>query len=84
MPDDRALPGARAAKSSGSPIEAALIALADACNAPLDLVRALYDQEVAALADQARVKHFIPVLACKHVKTHLKRNPCRGASPHAG
>jgi hypothetical protein len=84
MPDDRALPGTGAAKSSGPSTESALIALAKACDAPVDIVRALYDREVAALAEQARIKHFIPVLACKHVKTDLKRLMCTHASQHAG
>lgn len=49
-----------------------MAALAEETHAPAALVKSLYDREVAVLEAQARIKHFISVLACKRVKRYLK------------
>jgi len=41
---------------------------------PVDVVRALYEEEVAALAAQAKLKGFIGVIAARRVRQRLRRS----------
>jgi len=41
---------------------------------PVDVVRALYEEEVAALAVQAKLKGFIGVIAARRVRERLRRS----------
>jgi hypothetical protein len=40
---------------------------------PVEDVRPLYESELAALREGARVKDFLSVLAIRYVRLHLKR-----------
>jgi len=39
---------------------------------PLDAIELLYDQEYAALAEQARIPNFISMLALRRVRSRLQ------------
>ena len=41
---------------------------------PVHLVRALYEEEVAALAAQATLKQYIGIIAAKQVRQRLRRS----------
>jgi len=41
---------------------------------PLDTIEHLYDQEYAALAEQARIPNFIAMLALRRVRYRLQSN----------
>lgn len=51
--------------------EATLASLAKETETPTHVVRRLYDEEMAALDANARVKNFISVIAARRVKNHL-------------
>jgi hypothetical protein len=55
------------AKRPDSPLRA----LARQTNVPLEKIAALYEEEVARLASNARVRRFIPVIAARRVKRRL-------------
>lgn len=40
---------------------------------PIEQVQPLYESELAALRRDARVKDFLSVLACRHVRLSLKQ-----------
>jgi hypothetical protein len=62
-----------APSSPGSPPthEATVASLAQQTQTPTRVVRRLYNQEMAALQSNARVKNFISVIAARRVKDHL-------------
>lgn len=60
-------PTGRAQKSQ----EAEVASLANQTQAPLEVVKRLYDEEMAALQANAKVKNFIGVIAGRRVKTQL-------------
>ena len=51
---------------------ASVAAIARETETSVDLVKALYDEEVAALDAEAKVKTFIGVIATKKVKQQLR------------
>ena len=53
--------------------EAAVAALARESSTSFDRVKALYEEEVATLVAQAKVKQFIGVLATRRVKQQLQQ-----------
>ena len=57
--------------------EAVINDIARDLSAPVDVVRALYEEEVAALAAQARLKQYIGVIAAKKVRQRLRRSRTR-------
>jgi hypothetical protein len=52
--------------------EATIATLAHQTNSNRDLVRDLYDEEIAALREKATVKNFISVIAGRRVKQRLR------------
>ena len=52
--------------------EAIVSAIARETATPVDRVRALYEEEVAALAEGATVRQFVGVIATKRVKQQLR------------
>jgi hypothetical protein len=54
--------------------EAFVSAIAHETETPIDVVRALYEEEVTTLAQSATVRQFVGVLATKRVKQHLRAN----------
>lgn len=61
--------------SNGTPHEqheAAITALAAQTRAPVDIVRHLYEEELAALDAEATVKNFIGIIAGRRVKQRLR------------
>jgi Protein of unknown function (DUF3562) len=63
----------------GSPAthEAAIASLAKETQTPPHVVRRLYDEEMAALHANARVKNFVSVIAARRVRNHLKPSGSR-------
>ena len=53
--------------------EAFVFAIARDTATSVDLVRTLYEEEVAALTEGATVRQFIGVIATKHVKQQLRK-----------
>ena len=53
--------------------DAAVAALARESSASFDVVKALYEEEVAALVSQATVKQFVGVIATRRVKQQLRQ-----------
>ncbi len=47
-------------------------AIARETAAPADIVKALYEEEIASLNAQARLKQFVPVIAINRVKQRLR------------
>jgi hypothetical protein len=62
---------AASTRNSTASDEAAIASLAKETQTPTQVVRRLYDQEMAALHGNARVKNFIGVIAARRVKKHL-------------
>jgi Protein of unknown function (DUF3562) len=58
--------------SSARPDAAAVAALARQTRSSHELVKDLYDQEIAALHAQAKVKNFIGIIASRRVKQRLR------------
>ena len=81
MPDDPALPGTGTAKSSGSPIESALIALADACNAPLDLVRAKAEFETNVFGSKVEISGDEKTAQLKYISCGVWNAIQKGGKP---
>jgi Protein of unknown function (DUF3562) len=54
--------------------EAFVAAIAYETETPIDVVRALYEEEVTTLAQSATVRQFVGVIATKRVKQHLRAN----------
>jgi hypothetical protein len=52
--------------------EAFVSAIARETDTSVDLVRTLYEEEVAALAERATVRQFIGVIATKRVRQQLR------------
>jgi hypothetical protein len=52
--------------------EASVIALARETRTPVEVIRTLYDQEVADLESTANVKNFIDVIAGRRLKDRLR------------
>jgi hypothetical protein len=52
--------------------EAAIASLAHQTDSNRELVRHLYDEEIAALREKATVKNFIGVIASRRVKQRLR------------
>ena len=48
-------------------------AIARETAAPADIVKALYEEEIASLNAQARLKQFVPVIAINRVKQRLRK-----------
>jgi len=48
-------------------------AIAHDTSTSADIVKVLYEEEVAALAAQATIKQFVGVIATKRVRQHLRR-----------
>jgi hypothetical protein len=51
--------------------EAAIAKLAEQTHADLDVVRRLYEEEIAALCEEASVKGFVGVIVARRVKERL-------------
>jgi Protein of unknown function (DUF3562) len=49
-------------------------AIAYETETPIDVVRALYEEEVTTLAQSATVRQFVGLIATKRVKQHLRAN----------
>lgn len=62
---------ARATRKAGAS-DATLRALATQTQTDFDVVRDLYDQEIADLQSTASIQSFIPVIASRRVKQRLK------------
>jgi len=62
--------------------EATITKLAKQAHADVDVVRHLYEEEIAALHNEASVKGFIGVIAARRVRQRLlaARHPAHG--PH--
>lgn len=52
--------------------EAVVSAIARDTETPVEQVRALYEEEVATLAERATVRQFVGVIATKRVKQQLR------------
>ena len=52
--------------------DATIAALSKGTHTTHDVVKRLYDLEVAALQAEARVKHFIPLIAGRRVRERLR------------
>ena len=52
--------------------EAFVSAIASETETPIEQVRALYEEELAALTKRATVRQFVGVIATKRVKQHLR------------
>jgi hypothetical protein len=59
--------------------ESAVAALAQKTHTPIEVVKQLYDAELADLLANSAVKGFIDVIAGRRVKEHLRRSPSRRA-----
>jgi hypothetical protein len=61
------------AKATATPQHAAILvqALAEQTCRPLDEAQRAYDAQFARLDKEARVKHFLPVLAARHARSLL-------------
>ena len=55
------------------PSDAAVTAPAQKTHTPIDVVRHIYDEELAELDSTSTVKNFIQVLASRRVKERLRR-----------
>jgi hypothetical protein len=53
--------------------QATVDAIARETAAPAHVVRILYDEEIARLDAEARLKQFVPVLVIKRVKQRLRQ-----------
>ena len=51
--------------------EAAIAKLAEQTHADVDVVRRLYEEEIAALCNEANVKSFVGVIVARRVKERL-------------
>ena len=63
--------------ADSAPSNSPIATLAERTRTPPEVVRDLYDQEVAALGASAKVRNFIPIIAGRRVKqrlTTLKNN----------
>jgi len=54
------------------------MALAKQTHTAHDVVKSLYEEEIAALHDKATVKSFVPVIASRRVKQRLKAMKAKG------
>jgi Protein of unknown function (DUF3562) len=59
--------------------ESAVAALAQKTHTPIEVVKHLYDEELADLQANSAVKSFIDVIAGRRVKERLRRSPSRRA-----
>jgi Protein of unknown function (DUF3562) len=57
--------------------ESAVTALAQRTHIPIEIVRHLYDQELAELRSKSTVKNFLGVIASRRVKERLRKPPVR-------
>jgi hypothetical protein len=57
--------------------ESAVAALAQRTRTPIEIVRHLYDQELAELRSKSTVKNFLGVIASRRVKERLRKPPVR-------
>jgi hypothetical protein len=53
--------------------DATVDAIAREAAAPADIVKSLYEEEIARLDAQARLKQFVPVIAIKRVRERLRK-----------
>lgn len=53
--------------------DATVVAIANDTETSLDVVKALYAEECAALSEKARVKTFVGVIATRNVKRYLRK-----------
>jgi len=70
----------RHAEGLQRPDEASVAALAHKTRTPIDVVRHIYDEELAELDSKSTVKNFIEVIAGRRVKERLRRGAPEGAS----
>jgi hypothetical protein len=68
------VPSAAQSTPSTSPDESTVAAIARKTHTPVDLVKHLYDEELAELRSHSAVKGFLDVIAGRRVKERL-RNP---------
>jgi hypothetical protein len=61
--------------------EAFVSAIAHETKMPIDVVRALYEEEVATLAHGATVRQFVGVIATRRVKQQLRANRTPAREP---
>ena len=52
--------------------DANVVALAEETDTSTDVVQALYEQEIAALIEQARITQFVSVIATRLVRQRLR------------
>jgi predicted GIY-YIG superfamily endonuclease len=64
--------------------ESAIAKLARQTNANEEVVRHLYDEEIAALQKEAAVKGFIGVIAARRVKQRLLASAAHATAGHPG
>jgi len=53
-------------------LEETLTAIAKETSTSLDIVKALYEEEVATLAAHATIQQFVSVIATRRLKQHLR------------
>jgi len=68
-----AMPHAISLEPTHARVHATVDAIARETSTSVDVVKALYEDEVASLAAQAKVKQFVGVIATKRVKQHLRQ-----------
>ena len=59
--------------------ESTVAALAQKTHTPIEVVKHLYDEELADLESKSTVKSFIDVIAGRRVKERLRKSPSRRA-----
>ncbi len=62
--------------AQGKSDHAALQALAKETDTSVDVVRVLYNEQIALLSEHATIKQFIGVIATRRVKQQLRRGNC--------
>lgn len=53
-------------------LEETLSAIAKETSTSLDIVKALYEEEVATLSARATIKQFVSVIATRRLRQHLR------------
>jgi hypothetical protein len=53
-------------------LEETLAAIAKETSTSLDLLKELYEEEVATLSSRATIKQFVSVIATRRLKQHLR------------
>ena len=48
--------------------------IAKETDSPIDVVRVIYDEEFSALAANAKIKQYVPVIASRRVKLRLMKH----------